>query len=109
VLIDAQNFEKDAAVNATAAHVPTLLLCSARQSSPRQPGQGLYWLSLWVRCEQRQLGLAALQTGLDTGAGIEVVAEGVADEVEGEHSQGDGSGGEEHYVRGVEQVRATVV
>ena len=42
-------------------------------------------------------------------AGVEEVAEAVADEVEGEDAEGEGEGGEEHEVGGFEEVGAGVV
>ncbi len=44
-----------------------------------------------------------------SGAGVEEVAEAVADEVEGEYAEGEGEGGEEHEVGGLEEVGAGVV
>ncbi len=43
------------------------------------------------------------------GAGIEEVSEAVANEVEGEDAEGEGGGGEEDEVGGVEEVGASVV
>jgi len=47
-------------------------------------------------------GVMELKSGLDAGAGVEVVAHGVSDEVEGEDGQHDGSGGEKDDVGGIE-------
>jgi len=52
---------------------------------------------------------AALQTHLDAGVGIEVVAQGIPEEVEAEYGEGHGEGGEENEVRRVEKVGAGVV
>ena len=50
-----------------------------------------------------------LEAFADAGAGVEVVAEAVADEIEGEDAESEGDGGEEHQVRGFEHVGAGVV
>src|SRR5208282_5757039 len=51
----------------------------------------------------------ALKTEFEARAWVELVAEGVAEEVEAEDGAGDGGGGEEHEVRRVEEVQARVV
>ena len=50
-----------------------------------------------------------LEADADAGAGVEVVAEGVSDEVEAEDAEHDGDGGEDDQVGGVEEVGAGVV
>src|SRR5579859_6094354 len=51
----------------------------------------------------------ALQPRFNAGAGIKVIAQGVADEIECQHGQHDGGSGEEDNMGRVEQMRASVV
>src|SRR5580692_7331241 len=54
-------------------------------------------------------GAFFLESGFDAGAGVEIVAQGVADEVEAQHGEHDGERGKQDEMRGVEQVSAAVV
>ncbi len=53
--------------------------------------------------------MSMLKAFADAGARVEVVAEAIADEVEGEDAEGEGEGGKEHEVGRLEEVRAGVV
>src|SRR5205807_6671397 len=53
--------------------------------------------------------LNGLQTHFDSGTRVEIVAQRVADEIEGEHGEHHGDSRKEHEMRRVEQVRAGVV
>src|SRR5580700_6737576 len=56
------------------------------------------------KCDRKEL-----ESGLDARARIEVVAQGVADEVKTQHGQHHRKRGKENEMRRVEQVRAAVV
>ena len=63
----------------------------------------------WLDWSGFRAGVQISKTGFDARAGVEVVAEGVADEVETQYCQHDGERGKQYKVRGVEQVGAAVV
>ena len=75
---------------------PAWRMWSTPARAGRSSGRRRPWASETTPMSRLE-GLAMMLEALaEAGAGVEVVAEAVADEVEGEDAEGEGDGGEEH-------------